>query len=163
MFKGRFTKDGKGFVFSDFFKSKLFAYMRNNPSLPFELNPILPESKEQRGWFEGALVPLVAFYQEGMDHRDSKDLKQVREWLKIEFNGELVVVGGISHKVAQSTKRKLNLGFLERIVEWLTENYTPPQEALDPKKYDDWHDRIFPQGGPDNYLDYLVKIGMLKR
>lgn len=162
MFKGRFSKDGKGFVFSDFFRGKLKHYMRHNPNQPFTIEPILAESGKQRGWFEGGLCPLVAFYQEGLDHHDPKDVAKAREWLKVEFNSEIVALGGIAHKVAKSTKNELNSGFLERVVEYIVENFAPPDEALDPKKYKHWHDAVFPYGGPDNYIDYLVEIKTIK-
>lgn len=163
MFKGRFSKDGKGFVFSDFYKAKLKEYMRKNPNTPFEIVPILAESEKQRGWFEGGLCKLITFYQEGLDHRLSKDVKKVREWLKLEFNSDLVGLAGKTHRVAKSTKNELNRGFLERVVEWTIENYQPPLEALDPNKYKHWRDAIYPYGGPDNYIDYLVKINILKK
>lgn len=162
MFKGRFSKDGKGLIFSDFFRSKMLEYMRKNPGQPFEISPILAESTKQRGWFEAALCPLVAFYQEGMDHRNYKDIKKVREWLKIEFNSEMVNILGRVNKVAKSTKNELNNGFLERVVGYLQENFSPPIEALDPKCYKHWHDSIFPYGGPDNYIEYLLKTNKLK-
>ncbi len=162
MFKGRFTKDGKGFIFSDFFRQKLKFYMRQNPNQPFELNPILAESKKQRGWFEAGLCPLVAFYHEGLDHHDPKDVKKAREWLKIEFNSEIVALFGKAHKVAKSTKNELNSGFLERVVGYLVENFAPPDQVLDPKSYKHWHDAVFPYGGPDNYIDYLLEIKILE-
>jgi hypothetical protein len=161
MFKGRISKDGKGFVFSDFFKVRLKIYMRQNPNQPFELKPILAESKKQRGWFEGGLCTLVAFYHEGLDHHDPKDVAKAREWLKIEFNSEIVALGGIAHKIAKSTKNELNSGFLEKIVQYLEEDGCPP-EALDPKQYKNWHDSVFPYGGPDNYIDYLLAINIIK-
>ena len=163
MFKGRFTKDGKGFVFSDFFKSKLKIYMRQNPNQPFTINPVLEESSKQRGWFESGLCPLVAFYHEGLDHRDYKDVKKVREWLKMEFNSEIVGLFGKTHRIAKSTKNELNSGFLERVVEYLQENYAPPEEALNPKKYRHWKDSVFPYGGPDNYIDYLIELNLIKK
>ncbi len=162
MFKGRFSKEGTGLVFSDFYKQKLKFYISKNPNKPFELTPVTPESGKQRRYFEGAVVPLIAFYQEGMDHRNYKDHDKVREWLKIEFNSELVNIGGKAHKVAQSTKNKLNQGFLERITDWLQENYQPPMEALNPADWEHWHDTIYPYGGPDNYIDYLLEIKKLK-
>lgn len=161
MFKGRFTKEG-GLGFGAYEKAHLKEFILKNPNMPFEIVPLLPESKKQRGFFEGAVVPLVAFYQERMDHRNHKDRREVREWLKVEFNGDLVAIGGKTHRIAKSTKRELNKGFLERVIEYLEDNYAPPKEALDTKKYEDWRDRIFPHGGPDNYIDYLVEIGILK-
>ena len=160
-FIGRFKADG-GLDFGTYTLMYLKKYIKENPNAPFELKPILPESKKQRNFFEGAIVPLITFYQEGMDYRNSNDQKKVRDWLKIEFLGDLVVVGGKTHRVAQSTSQKLNLGFLERVETWLIENYAPPMEALDPKKYKHWRDAIFPYGGADNYLEYLLELGIIQ-
>lgn len=162
-FVGRFSLEGNGLVFSDTMKWNLKKFIKENPNMPFEIKPIFAESSRQRGWFEGALVPLVTFYQEGMDFRNSKDNEKVRNWLKIEFNGELVVIGSKTHKVAQSTSQKLNSGFLERIVDWLEVNYAPPVEALDPKSWKYWHDAIYPNGGPDTYIEYLLEKKIIKR
>jgi len=160
MFKGRFTDNG-GLSFSDFTKEKLKFFMRKNPGMPFELTPILPESRKQRNWFEGTICPLIAFYQEDMDHRDWRDCRNVHEWLKSEFNSEMVNVGGKINKVAQSTKGQLNKGFIERVMDWLIENYSPPQEALDTKKYEYWRDAIYGDGGSETYIDYLIEKKIL--
>lgn len=161
-FVGRFRADG-GLEFGQYTKWNLKKFIKENPNMPFELKPIFAESSRQRGWFEGALVPLVTFYQEGLDYRNSKDNEKVREWLKLEFNGELVTINKTVHKIAQSTSNRLNLGFLERIVDWIIENYATPIEALDPKKYNHWHDAIYPYEGPETYIEYLVSINILKR
>ena len=160
IFRGRFTDKGT-FFFSDFIKAQLLDYIKGNPNQPFEIRPLLPESYSQRRYFEGAIIPLITFYQEGLDHRSSVDTKTVRDWLKIEFCGDLVVIGGKAHRVPQSTKGKLNNGFLERVIGWIEDNYAPPREALDPEAYKKWRDTIFPFGGPDNYIDYLVDIRIL--
>jgi len=161
MFKGRFTKEG-GIGFGVYERAHLKEFILKNPNMPFELVPLLPESKKQRGFFEGAVVPLMTFYQEGMDHRSHKDRAIVREWLKLEFNGELITVGGKTHRIAKSTKRELNSGFLERVIEYMVDNYAPPMESLSPAKFKDWRDRIFPYGGADNFIDYLQEIAILK-
>jgi hypothetical protein len=46
-------------------------------------------------------------------------------------------------------------------VTWLVENYAPPAEALDPASFKVWQDTVFPNGGADNYIDYLCGIGVL--
>jgi hypothetical protein len=51
---------------------------------------------------------------------------------------------------------------MERVMTWLVENYQPPIEAIDPKKYKHWRDAIFPYKDPDNYIDYLIEIGILQ-
>jgi hypothetical protein len=138
-------------------------YVRKNPRTPWKLTPILPESGKQRRFFEGAVVPLVTYYQEGLDHRNSEDCARVREWLKSEFNGEYVLVAGKSHPVPKSTKGRDALQlFLERVITWLVENYSPPLEALDLASFKVWQDTVFPSGGPDNYVDYLSECGILR-
>lgn len=139
-------------------------FVRENPRVPWRLTPILPESKKQRGFFEGAIVSLVAYYQEGRDHHNHQDLEDVREWLKMEFNGAFVELGGKVHRVAKTTKGRDQLQpFLERVLAWVMENYEPPPEALNPAEYKKWRDTIFPYGGPDNYIDYLRDISVLPR
>lgn len=160
MFRGRFTKEG-AFDFGQYTKAKLRQFMAEHPGLPFEIVPLLPESKNQRGFFEGAICPLLAFYQEGMDHHDAEDVRNVREWLKIEFNGDFTTICGKSHKVPKSTKNKLNQGFLERVIGYIEDNYTPPREALDTESFKKWRDTVFPFGGPDNYIDYLAERNIL--
>lgn len=138
-------------------------YMAEHPGMLLKISPVLPESEKQRRFFEGAIVPLVAHYQDGMDHRDGEDLRRVREWLKEEFNGEFVTVAGKAHRVAKSTKGRDALQpFLERVVAWLIENYQPPHEALDPESFKRWQAEVFPSGGPDDYIDYLCGLNLLK-
>ncbi|MGA8902708.1 hypothetical protein [Bradyrhizobium sp.] len=129
----------------------------------FTMKPDLPESGRMRRYYEGAVVPLVAFYQEGMDHHDGEDRRKVREWLNQEFNGEMVNIDGKMQGVGRSTKGREHLQpFLERVLDWLNENYNPPSEALDPEKYKNWRDTIFPDGGPTTYIDYLIETGILR-
>lgn len=73
-------------------RERVRLWCEKNEGARVELCPILPESGKLRRFFEGAVVPVVAFYQEGMDHHDGHDLAAVREWLKIEFNGEIIEV-----------------------------------------------------------------------
>lgn len=161
-FNGRFSKNG-GMEFGPIIKMKLKQFIFDNPGMPFKLKPIYPESNSQRGWFEGALVTLVTFYQEGKDYKSSKDLQDVREWLKLEFNGRYVTIHNKAHLVGQTTKHALNNGFLDRVVDWVIENYAPPMEALNPESYKNWRDTVYPYGGPDNYIDYLLSLNILRK
>jgi len=97
--------------------------LKENPGARYEIERITPESTKQRRFFEGAVVTLVAYLQEGMDHRNGDDLREVRDWLKIEFNGEIRVIGGRSNRIAKSTKGLLNKGFLEDVIDWIEEQY----------------------------------------
>lgn len=160
-FNGRFKKDG-GLEFGPYIRVALKNFIKANPGMPFELLPVMPESNKQRRFFEGAICPLVVFYQEGMDHHNNKDIEKVRDWLKMEFNAELVEIGGKIHKIAKSTKNRLNQGFLDRVMDYIMDNYNPPNEAVDPNKYKYWKDVVFPYGGPENYIDYLLELKLLR-
>ncbi len=156
-------KDG-GFNFgSDFNRGRFVDWSRKNKGQRAGISLLVPESIDQRGFFEGGVCRLVAFFQEGMIHTNNKDVKTVREWLKVHFNGEYVVIAGKSEKMGGSTKNELNNGFLDRVIDWIEEEYgVDRSQVLDPKEYDMWKDTIFPYGGPDNFIDYLVSIGRLQ-
>ena len=100
----------------------------------------------------------MTYYQKGMDHWNTDDLRRVREWLKIEFNSSAMVVNGQVNQVAGPTKGgPARHAFLERVVAWLLENYALPPEALDPGAYAVWRDTVFPDGGPKCYI-YMLSI-----
>lgn len=139
-------------------------FLVENEDMRIEIKPLLPESQKMRGYFEGAVVPFITFFQEGMNHRDYKDIQKVREWLKIEFNGDFLVIMGKTHRIVKSTKNQLK-DFLEKIMDWMGENGYPI-ELLNPEDYKRWRDEVFPTGeitDPDNYIDFLVSIGKLKK
>lgn len=120
----------------------------------------LYESMKERRWFEGAVVPMITFYQEGMDHKNPDHNREVREWLKLEFNPEIICIKGISHTIAASTKGQLNKGFVEDVMNWMSDQGYKVEYLL-PSMYKDWRDRLFANGGPDNFIDYLVSIKKL--
>jgi hypothetical protein len=156
------NQDGP-FSFGVYKRNEFKEYARLHGPVRARITFDLPESGKLRRFFEGAVVSLVAFYQEGMDHRSDDDRRKVREWLKEEFNGEMVAINGTVHTVAKSTKGAAVLGpFVERCMDWLIENYEPPREALDPERFKHWRDTIFPNGGADNFLDYLAELNILK-
>lgn len=161
-FECRGTKEGK-LDFGPYNRARFMQYLKDNGPLRLKITPELPESGKMRRFYEGAVVPLVCFYQHNFDHRNAEHRRQVREWMKEEFNGELVNINGIIHTVAKSTKGRAVLGpFVERVIDWLNDNYDVPAEALDPERYKTWRDTIFPYGGPDTYIDYLVSLNLLK-
>lgn len=162
-FIGRIQKDGD-IDFGERNGAIFRKMLRDNPGMLLKITQVLPESDKQRRFLEGAVIPLATFHQEGLDYRNPDDCRKVREWLKEEFNSELVVVGGRAHRIAKSTKgREALQPFLERVVTWLIENYAPPSEALDPDAYKHWRDTVFPTGGPDTYIDYLLTCGILQK
>jgi hypothetical protein len=135
-------------------------FLKKNEGMRLGIEPATPESAEQRRFFEGAVVKLITFYQEGLDYRNSEDCRKVRDWLKLEFNGEIVKVAGKTQKVAGSTKGKLAKGFLDRVLDWMAENGYQV-ELLNSDEYKRWRDEIARIG--DNYIDYLLELRRLKK
>jgi hypothetical protein len=157
------TADGR-LDFGPYNRAKFQQFLQEHPGIRLKITAELPESGKLRRFYEGAVVPLLCFYDEKLDHRSNEDRQTMREVLKQEFNGQMVQIGGKMHVVGKSTKGRAILNpFVERVIDWLTENYAPPAEALDPEKYKEWRDTIFPDGGPDNYIDYLQEVGLLRR
>lgn len=155
-------KDG-GIKMSPVTRAKFIDFLRKNPGIRLEISAVLPESNHQRRFYFGALLGLIAFYQEGMSHRKHEDIVRIHEWVKQEFNGEMVVVDGKKHVIGKTSKGRESLNKITTAVfDWLIENYNPPMEALTPEKYKLWQDTIFPYGGPENYIDYLVESGVLR-
>lgn len=158
------AENGGMVMSSNYERNRFKDYLKKNNGIRLKIVEDKPESKDQRGFFEGAIVPLVTFFQEGMDHRESKHRLLVRDWLKIEFNGKYVKVGSKVNKVATSTKNKLSKGFLDRVLDWIYGNYGEEnvRDALNTKAYDNWKDKVYPFGGPDNWIDYLVSLNRLR-
>lgn len=145
-------------------REKFVGFLKEHPNALIRISTVLPESKKQRGFLEGAVIPLVTFYQDGLDHRSSADNEKVREWLKLEFWSEFVLVNGKSQKLPRSTKGSEALNaFVEKVIDWLHENYEPPVEALDPEGFKLWRDTVRSFGGPTDYISYLVETGVLKK
>ena len=156
-------KNGRIQFKDSFAREKFVDFTKKHEGKRIFISPTFQESDSQRGFFEGAIVPMVTFFQENMDYKDGKDNRNVREWLKIEHNGDFVKIKGKSIKVGKSTLGKLNEGFLERVIDWLEDNYGIDRtKVLSPKDYKTWRDEVFPSGGPDTYIEYLLELGLLK-
>jgi hypothetical protein len=155
-FLAKATKDGGFDLGSEYNRQRLRKFLIDNAGKRMKIEPVHIESEKQRKFFEGAVVPMVAFFQEGMDHRNSKDLYNVREWLKQEFNAEQVVVNKKVKTIAGSTSGKLHI-FMEKVIDWMNEQGYPTH-LLNPNDYKHWKDTIYAFGGADNFLDYLIEI-----
>lgn len=152
------SKNGKFAMRSD--REVFEKHLKKNPGMRYEITPLTPESIKQRRFFEGAVIPMIVFYQEGLDHRKPSDCRKVHEWVKEEFNPEFVTINGETKRVAGSTKGKLQEGLLETVMDWMSDQGYKV-ELLKPKDYLKWRDVVFPYGGPDNFIDYLVELKKL--
>lgn len=66
------TSEGR-LDFGPYGKQKFQQFLRERPGIRLVVTAQLPESGKLRRYYEGAIVPLVTFYQEGMDHRSAED------------------------------------------------------------------------------------------
>lgn len=133
-----------------------------NDGTIIEIKSRTPESRQLRCFLEGAVIPFVTYFQEKMDHRNPKDVEKTRDWLKQEFNSEMVTIGGKSRVVAGSTVGKAR-DFTEKILTWCEEQGYPT-ELLNTEEYKKWSEEIYPwSDGADNYLSYLEEIKRLRK
>lgn len=164
IFTARANREGRLHM-TDYSKALLKKFASENPGMPFEIKPRLPESSKQRGYFEGCLIPLYMYFQENLDHHDSSQHETAREQVKNAFNADLSL-NPITHsleKIARSTKGRETLKRVsEELQEWLVDNYAPDADVMNPEHYKIWRDTVFPYGGPDNYIDYCAMKGLLK-
>lgn len=156
------SPEGKFSLGTEYNAQRFKEFLRKNPNIRFKIEPFIPESRKQRGFFEGGVVKLITYYQEGLDYHDSNDCRKVRQWILNEFNGEFITIGDKVSKVAKSSKGELSRGLLENIIDWASEQGYQT-ELLVPEDYKYWRDVVFSSGnGPDNYIDYLLELKKLK-
>ena len=157
------TKKGKLSFGSPENHARFADFLQKNPGIRLKIEAMTPESRKQRGFFEGGVIPFITFFQENLDYNDPGDIHRVRDWIMLEFNASFLTIGGKAVKVPKSSKGELSRGLLERILDWCGEQGYPVG-LLNPEDYKHWHDRIRPnKGGPRTYLDYLVACGKLKK
>jgi len=127
-----------------------------------EINITIPESKKQRAFYYGAVLPLWA-YLDGADFRKGEIIDQYHEIAKIEFNGEIVVSKGKEYRIGKSSRGELNKGYLERVIDNLVDQYgINPMEVLNPETYKTFRDTIYQHTTIDDYITYLIKCGKLR-
>lgn len=157
-FQGRYKTDGFDFGQG---RERILQHCKFNAGRRFILADFIPESRKQRKFFHGAVIALWV-YLDGHDYKDTKFLNQYFEYAKLEFNPEIIMINKKPTKVGGSTKGKLNDGIIEKTIDYLEENYGINRiDVLDPKKYDDWRDRISIERDEDSYIDYLLAIKKL--
>jgi hypothetical protein len=159
-FNFKCTADG-GMEFTETTKAYFKNFLKSNPGRWMKIEPLRVESSKQRRFFEGAVVPLFAYYQENLDYHNADDLRKAREWLKIEFNGEILTVSGKAHKVGKTTRGEALNDFVERVIAGMEEQGAQV-ELLNPEDYKYWRDVLFGSGIHDSYIDYLLDSGKLK-
>jgi hypothetical protein len=153
------------------YNRKLLNDFLKNPSnenIVISVESRTPESKNVRRFYHGAILPLWA-YLNGWDYRKAERIEYLHNHAKMEFNGEIDMLEGKEIKVGMSTKGLLiendkhNSGYLERIINYLEENYGIDREkVLNPEHYKKWADEVYSVGMCDDYIAYLRELKFLK-
>lgn len=148
---------------SDHSRTLFVKDLRENNGRLYEIKRVLPESRNQRGFYEGAVIKLWA-YLDGNDYKSSKIVKQYHENANREFNGEDLVINGKCKRVGGSSKGKLNSGMLENVIMYLEENYAVKrEECMNHEHYKQFRDEIYMEGNYDTYIDYLISLNRLPK
>lgn len=151
------------FDFHPITKSLLYKDMKENEGAVYEIKRRTKESRNIRRFFEGGLVPLYLFYT-GREWHSGVNHDLARDEIKRGFNGDdrINPITGKMEVYGKSTVGELKRITLE-LEQWLGENYQMPFEAVDSERYLHWRDAVFPYGGPDDYVDYLCELSIIKR
>lgn len=157
------AKSGTIHMPSEFARGAFKKHLVNNEGSIFDVVKRTPEeSRSMRKFYHGAIIPLWA-YLDGKDYKDSAVLEAMHEVAKLEFNGDFIKIDGKTKRYGKSTIGKLNDGFLNRIIEYLSENYRiDTSVVLSPDLYKKWKNEIWPYGGPETFIDYMLELKLLK-
>ena len=153
---------GKGLsVGSPYNKARFYKDLEENKGARYQIMRLTPESDKQRSFYHGAIISLWA-YLNGMDFKDSATLKWLHEHAKKEFNGEIVMLDGKETKRGKTTKGKLNQGYIDRVVDFLEEQYGIDRGVVfDPELYKKWKNEIYAFGGADSFIEYMQELNLI--
>jgi hypothetical protein len=160
-----------GLIISPYNRATMEAFFKDpaNEGIIVSVQSRTPESRQVRGFYHGAVLPLWA-YLNGLDYRDSKVLAFMHEHAKREFNSEIIFIDGKEIKRGKSTagilneNDKQNSGYLERVITYLEENYgIDRMKVLNPEHYKDFKDRVYSVGEYEDYIAYLESLGFLTK
>lgn len=154
------SDDGKFSLGSPHNRARFADDLKENPGARYRIERITPESRKQRGFYHGAVLSLWA-YLNGWDYKDHEIIDFLHHEAKKEFNGEMVMLDGRKIIRGKSTKGKLEK-YLDRIIDYLEEEYAIDRNVvLNNNEYKKWEDTIYPFGGPEHYLDYLIELNKI--
>jgi hypothetical protein len=123
------------------------------------IDPLMPESRNQRKYLHGCLLPLLV-YLDGNDYRDSEILEHYFENYKREFSPELIKINGKIHTFGKSTKgSKALLKFISTLQDYIVDNYgiSYDNKAMSTDSYKYWRDVLLTEDYND-YISYCVAM-----
>lgn len=131
--------------------------VRNQKVRFFELTPRVRGSKNQRGYLEGAVIPVYCSWQYGFDPRDSTKAVNIRDLFKADFHYTIIKRrDGTPEKVLQSFKN-CQADVLDKYTIWADNNGAPvPNEVI----YKLWRDTYSMDTRWAHYWDWLDFLGL---
>ena len=135
-------------------------FVAENEGIRAEIIPTLPESKNQRRYFEGAVIPMWTFL-DGLDYKDHSINKDTRDIAHQEFLGELKYRNDKPYRVGTTSKGKLK-EITESTILFLEEQYgIDRMKVLNPDDYDKFIDEVYMDGHFETYIDYLIFLNRI--
>lgn len=146
---------------SEYHSKKLKELVKENQApLRAILETIVPESRQQRRFLHGGLIPLwVAL--DGNDWRDHEVCDFYFEEAKKEYSPEAIKIRGKVVIRAKSSKGSKALNKLtESLIDMLVEHYglAYNTEVLKPDNYIKFRDELYMTGSWETYLDYAKEM-----
>lgn len=130
--------------------------VRNQKVRWFELTARIRSSRSQRGYLEGAIVPVYCYWQYGIDPRQPNEEK-VRDLFKLDFWYEIVKKRSGEPEKVMLSWRKQQAEVLDKYTAWAQENGAPvPNEKL----YKLWRDTYSMDTRWVHYWDWLDFLGL---
>ena len=154
------------FEVSDYARKQLRQAVKdNNAPIRAYIETLTPESRQQRKYLMGGLIPLLV-YLDGNDYKDNKVCEYYFEHYKKEFSPEVLKIGGKVQTFGKSTKGSKALNsFIEKLQEYLNEQHGLEYDSktISPDFYKEFRDTIYPFDRTyEDYIDYLIKTKHIK-
>ena len=148
------AKNGLNFG-SEVNRARFVEWMRKYPA--FKITPVTEESKESRGYLEGAVVPAYCHWQYNIDPREPGKAEARRLLFKRDFHSEVVEDRlGNPERVPLSSRGEAK-NILNHYTRWAEENGAPiPNPDLYKKWKKEWSmDKRWP-----TFIDWIEALGV---
>ncbi len=149
---------------TEYQRKDLRQFIKDNTGkrLRLVIDMLTPESRKQRAFYHGAVLCLWA-YLDGNNYRSAEVMSHYHEVAKRQFNPGVIMIHGVPEMVGMSSKGELNDGYIEKIIDYLEDNYgIVPAKVLNPEHYKYFRDKIYGFGKYETYIEYMKDEGLLQ-
>lgn len=155
------------FEITEYWRKVLKQAVTDNDSQPIraQIVPLTIESRKQRKYLMGALLPLWV-YLDGGDHKDSEMCGRYFEDFKLEYFPEAIKIKGKVKLFGKSSKgSKMLSAVIDRMIDMLVEHYGLEygSPVLLPDVYKNFRDELFSTGPWESFLDYAISMKWINK